>query len=145
MILTYLPAFCICIILIVFARQDVKTREIPFKWWGISVAPCLLGFFMATNPVCISISFLLWMTFFIMGFFRLLNGADALGCMAVILAFMPLSYGGTPISAICITAAFLFGSLIYLAVRKSGKGVPLLLPLAICASLTLLVYLLSAT
>lgn len=127
--------FCFSFILYIFARKDIKDRIIPHHWWLVCVPFCLLGLITGPHIASVIISLIMAGLFFALGFFRVLNGADALALCCMFCCFS--STGIIPISILVLPASFILCGLLMAANKEWRKGVPYLVPLSICCVLAL--------
>lgn len=147
--LACIPAILISIILCIYAKKDIRDHIIPYNWWIAGVIPAVLGialviaeptpFIVLRTQITVSICILL----FALGFVRLLNGADAVFMIFVLLAFLPLSLGFfIPIGVICLAVAP--GCALMMAILKKTDRIPFIFPLAVtsgCAVVSVLIQL----
>lgn len=146
--LACIPAILISIILCIYAKKDIRDHIIPYNWWIAGVIPAVLGialviaeptpFIVLRTQITVSICILL----FALGFVRLLNGADAVFMIFVLLAFLPLSLGFIPIGVICLAVAP--GCALMMAILNKTDRIPFIFPLAItsgCAVISVLIQL----
>lgn len=147
--LACIPAILISIILCIYAKKDIRDHIIPYNWWIAGVIPAVLGialviaeptpFIVLRTQITVSICILL----FALGFVRLLNGADAVFMIFVLLAFLPLSLGFfIPIGVICLAVAP--GCALMMAILNKTDRIPFIFPLAItsgCAAISVLIQL----
>lgn len=147
--LACIPAILISIILCIYAKKDIRDHIIPYNWWIAGVIPAILGialviaeptpFIVLRTQITVSICILL----FALGFVRLLNGADAVFMIFVLLAFLPLSLGFfIPIGVICLAVAP--GCALMMAILNKTDRIPFIFPLAItsgCAVISVLIQL----
>ncbi len=146
--LACIPAILISIILCIYAKKDIRDHIIPYNWWIAGVIPAVLGialviaeptpFIVLRTQITVSICILL----FALGFVRLLNGADAVFMIIVLLAFLPLSLGFIPIGVICLAVAP--GCALMMAILNKTDRIPFIFPLAItsgCAVISVLIQL----
>lgn len=146
--LACIPAILISIILCIYAKKDIRDHIIPYNWWIAGVIPAALGiplviaeptpFIVLRTQITLSICILL----FALGFVRLLNGADAVFMIFVLLAFLPLSLGFIPIGVICLAVAP--GCALMMAILNKTDRIPFIFPLAItsgCAVISVLIQL----
>lgn len=146
--LACIPAILISIILCIYAKKDIRDHIIPYNWWIAGVIPAVLGialviaeptpFIVLRTQITVSICILL----FALGFGRLLNGADAVFMIFVLLAFLPLSLGFIPIGVICLAVAP--GCALMMAILNKTDRIPFIFPLAItsgCAVISVLIQL----
>lgn len=147
--LACIPAILISIILCIYAKKDIRDHIIPYNWWIAGVIPAVLGialviaeptpFIVLRTQITVSICILL----FALGFGRLLNGADAVFMIFVLLAFLPLSLGFfIPIGVICLAVAP--GCALMMAILKKTDRIPFIFPLAVtsgCAVVSVLIQL----
>lgn len=134
--LACIPAILMSIILCIYAKKDIRDHIIPYNWWIAGVIPAALGialviaeptpFIVLRTQITVFICILL----FALGFVRLLNGADAVFMIFVLLAFLPLSLGFfIPIGVICLAVAP--GCALMMAILKKTDRIPFIFPLAV--------------
>lgn len=129
----YAAPVVFCGVLYLFARKDLKDRIIPVKWWLACVPVCLLGLITAPSAAALAVSVVMAGLFFILGFFRVLNGADALGLCCMYCCFCGLF----PAGIIIMPLSFVLCSILMLIIPGWEKGAPYLVPLSLCCALGL--------
>ena len=135
------PILVLSIVLYFFAKKDIKDKIIPFKWWYAAVAPCLAGVIIALfTPAYCMIAVLIGagmgILALLLGYFRVMNGADAIGIFFISFAAMPLYiFSFIPLSVVLIVISYVIGLIMYIAVPKWRKGIRFLVPMALSCAL----------
>ena len=89
--------------------EERHSRPLLYNWWIAGVIPAVALVIAEPTPFIVlrtQITVFICILLFALGFVRLLNGADAVFMIFVLLAFLPLSLGFfIPIGVICLAIA----------------------------------------
>lgn len=132
----YVAPVCFCAILYIFARKDLKDRTIPPVWWLVCLPFGILGLLYAPNAVSLAACLTMSVLFFILGYFRVLNGADALSLCCMFCSFAGIGIGIH--GFFILPASFILCGVLMAVNKKWRKGAPYLVPLSLCCLLSLL-------
>ena len=135
------PIMALSVVLYFFAKKDIKDKIIPFKWWYAAVAPCMAGviialFTPAYSMTAVIIGAGIAVLVLLLGYFRVMNGADAIGIFFICFAALPVHlFGFIPVSVVLIVISYVIGMIMYVAVPEWRKGIRFLVPMAISCAL----------